>query len=487
MDLSAGLRREPPIDLEEVGENDALAARIRAEIDAAGPMTFARFMELALYDPVGGYYRAAEARPGRSGDFLTAPEAHPIFGQAVANQLVEVWERLERPSPFVVQEHGAGTGTLAEAILRRLERARPDLLAVLRYVPVEIDERRVETFGERLGAAGFADQVTPGGEDRPFTGVVLANEVLDALPVHRIGLRHGSLVEAFVALGVDGGLVDAWGPPSSLALGERLRADGVQLAEGQSAEVCLALGRWVADAARSLESGLLLLIDYGALAGDLYDAVRRPDGTVRAFVRHRVTDDLYGHVGRQDLTAHVDLTALDAAARDVGLAPIGDTSQAEFLIGNGVEALLREVQADPATTLAGYVDLRSALMRLIDPAGMGGFRVTAFGRAWPAGAATRRVRLPRTAPLMGTPGRHRNHPDRTTAPALLRSLSDVATLPSVAATTARGAECDPGTRARRAPLPQPFPTASEAPAATCPPGFRAPVAGEQPTRGPLLE
>ena len=153
MDLSPGLRREPPIDLDEVSENDPLAARIRAEIEATGPMTFARFMELALYDPDGGYYRGTEPRPGRSGDFLTAPEAHPIFGQAVANQLVEIWERLDRPAPVVVREYGAGSGTLAEAILNPLERARPELLAVLRYVPIEIDARRVEAFGERLSAA----------------------------------------------------------------------------------------------------------------------------------------------------------------------------------------------------------------------------------------------------------------------------------------------------------------------------------------------
>jgi SAM-dependent MidA family methyltransferase len=385
MDLSAGVRREPPTDLEEVGEDEALVARIRAEITANGPMSFARFMELALYDPAGGYYRAAEPRPGRSGDFLTAPEAHPIFGQAVANQLVEVWERLDRPTPFVVREHGAGIGTLAEAILRRLEQARPELLAVLRYVPVEIDARRLGAFGERLTAAGFGDRITPAGEARPFTGVVLANEVLDALPVHRVGVRDGSLAERFVAVGADDGLVDAWGPPSTPALGERLQADGVQLEEGQSAEVCLALDGWIADAVQSLESGLLLLIDYGAPAMELYDAVRRPEGTIRAFVRHRVSDDLYGHIGRQDLTAHVDLTALGAAARAVGMEKVGETSQVEFLIGNGTEALLQEVQADPATTLAAYVELRSALMRLIDPAGMGGFRVTAFGRAWPAG------------------------------------------------------------------------------------------------------
>ena len=385
MDLSAGLRHEPAADLEEVGEDEALAARIRAEIAANGPLTFARFMELALYDPDGGYYRAAEPRPGRGGDFLTAPEAHPIFGQALASQLIEIWERLDRPAPFDVQEHGAGTGALAEAILRRLERARPELLAVLRYVPIEIDARRLEAFGERLTAAGFTDRIAPPGEERPFTGVVLANEVLDALPVHRVGVRDGSLAERFVALDADGQLVDAWGRPSSPALGERLRGDGVQLAEGQSAEICLAMDGWIAGAVQSLERGLLLLIDYGAHAGELYDAARRPQGTVRAVVRHQVSSDLYDHIGRQDLTAHVDLTALVAAAKAVGLAPVGESSQAEFLIGNGSEALLHEVQADPATTLAAYVELRSALMRLIDPAGMGAFRVMALGRGWPAG------------------------------------------------------------------------------------------------------
>jgi len=106
MDLTPGLRRIPAADPADIGEDQALAARIRAEIEADGPMTFARFMDLALYAAEGGYYRSAEARPGREGDFLTAPELHPIFGEAVATQLIEVWERLGQPDPFVVEEHG---------------------------------------------------------------------------------------------------------------------------------------------------------------------------------------------------------------------------------------------------------------------------------------------------------------------------------------------------------------------------------------------
>jgi SAM-dependent MidA family methyltransferase len=382
MELSAGFRRSgPPVDPADIGEDEALVARIRAEIVDRGPMPFARFMELALYDPDGGYYRAADARPGREGDFLTAPEAHPIFGHAVARQLTEVWDRLDRSDPFVVHEHGAGIGTLAEAILRGLEADRSDLLGAIRYVPIEIDERRTAAFATRLDAAGFGSVVDL-ERDRPIVGVVLANEVLDALPVHRVGVRDGRLQERFV--GIDAGtFVDAWGEPSTPALAERLNALGVELDEGQSAEICLALDAWVDEASRPLERGLLVLIDYGAPAAELYDPARRPHGTLRAYVRHRVHDDVYRHVGRQDLTAHVDLTSLEEAARAAGLAKVGLATQAGFLVGNGAEALLRDIQADPATTLAGYVELRSALMRLLDPAAMGGFRVAAFGRAWP--------------------------------------------------------------------------------------------------------
>jgi SAM-dependent MidA family methyltransferase len=384
MDLTPGLRRVPAPDLHDLGEDDGLATRIRDEIVAGGPITFARFMELALYDPEGGYYRSVESHPGREGDFVTAPELHPIFGEAVATQLIEIWERLDRPDPFVVQEHGAGTGALAEAVLRGLERSDSGLLDAIRYVPVEIDRRRTEAFTERLSAAGFAGRVGAEGAGS-FTGVVLANEVLDALPVHRIGVRGGRLMERFVGIDEHGAFTDAWGDPSSPAIARRLADEGIELAEGQSAEVCLALADWIATAVTQLARGVVLLFDYGAPAGELYDPVRRPDGTIRAFARHRLADAVYAHIGRQDLTAHVDLTAVDAAARGAGLAEIGRTSQTEFLMGNRIEERLRAAQADPATTLEGYAQLRSALVRLIDPAGMGGFHVLAYGRRWPDG------------------------------------------------------------------------------------------------------
>ncbi len=403
MDLTPELRREPGPDLDAVGQDEALLGRIRAEIERTGPITFARFMELALYDPAGGYYRAAAARPGRDGDFLTAPETHPIFGAAVARALTEVWERLERPEPFVLREYGAGSGTLVMTILAGLEADHSSLAGCLRYDPIEIEPRRLEAIAARLREAGRSDLlVDRAASGAPIRGVVFANEVLDALPTHRvIGTRDG-LGEVFVGLR-DGNFVDVEGDPSSPDLADRLAAGAVSLVDGQHAEICLALDAWVATAAAGLERGLLLLIDYGYPAAELYDPVRRRDGTLRAYLRQRVHADPYRHVGRQDLTAHVDVSAVERAGRAAGLDHLGTTTQAEFLVGLGIEDLLRAIQADPATTLQDYVTVRASLMRLLDPAAMGRFRVMGFGRQWPAGPplsgfAYRLAGVPTTGP-----------------------------------------------------------------------------------------
>ena len=398
-DLRPELRREGPTDLSDVGEDTALVERIRSEIRRSGPMPFARFMDLALYDPDGGYYRSHDARPGRGGDFLTAPELHPIFGEMLARAVDQAWERMERPDPFVVVEHGAGEGALATSLLDALRDA--PLAGSIRYRPVEVDEGRMRALRDRLETAGLADRLEGGPSDAPFDGVVLANEVLDALPVHRVRWVDGELRELAVAIGADGAFGEVDIAPSTAALAERLAADGIELVDGQTAEICLALDDWMARATAPLRRGLVLLIDYGAIAAELYDPVRRRDGTLRAYVRHQVHDDPYRFVGRQDLTAHVDVTAVERAAVDAGLTTIGITTQAEALMGLGIEERLREIQADPATTFEDYTLLRSALLRLLDPAAMGRFRFMVFGRDWPSGAELDMLgyRLP------GRPGR----------------------------------------------------------------------------------
>ncbi len=232
-----------------------------------------------------------------------------------------------------------------------------------------------------MADAGFAEAVEP-ADDRPVTGIVLANEVLDALPVHRVVQRGDELLE--VRVGLDGTrFVDIETAPSTPALFVRLAAEGVTLADGQRAEVCLALDDWVARAAAGLARGVLLLIDYGYPAAELYDPVRRRDGTLRAYVRHTVHDDPYVHVGRQDLTAHVDVDAVVRAAESADLTHLGTTTQAEFLVGLGMDERLRAIQTDPSTTMEAYLAVRSSVMRLLDPAATGRFRVMAFGRDWP--------------------------------------------------------------------------------------------------------
>jgi SAM-dependent MidA family methyltransferase len=393
--IEVGLRRVPGLDLAApLPESDPrLLARIAAEIRSQGPMTFARFMDLALYDPDAGYYAGepgldrsrdgdvqaeAERGPGRTGDFLTAPEGHPIFGWTIARRLEAAWSELDRPDPFVIREHGAGSGALAVGILDGLRRSGSALLEAVRYQPIDVSARASRALEQSIEAAGLARYVDP-ADDRAAPGAVLANELLDALPVHLVeGGGGGALVERCVTLGPDGALELAPRSPSTPALAARLEAEGIVLAPGQRAEICLAIDDWVAGATASLERGVLLVIDYGAEASALYDP--RRGSTLRAYHRHRVHADPLVAIGRQDLTAHVDLTALDRAAVAAGLTPLAKATQAGYLADLGLGELLVGLQSDPGTTVESYLAARSAVMRLLDPRATGGFAVREFGR-----------------------------------------------------------------------------------------------------------
>jgi len=385
--LEAGFRRAPgPQPPPSEGE-PRLVARIQDEIDRAGPITFARFMELALYEPGLGYYRVATARPGRAGDFLTAPETHPIFGAALARQLDEIHRRLGRPGRFVVREYGAGGGVLGLTILQALTAAEPfgrvagsaELIGAIRYAPIELNEHRRAELVSELTAAGFGAHLEPNlAPETPEVGVVVANEFLDALPVHRVVGRTGGLRELFVGR-VGNAFVEVEGESSTPALAARLAAEGVVLGEGSRAEVCLELDGWGDVVAAGLVRGVAIVIDYGHPAAELYGP-DRSTGTLRAYAAHHVHDDWARSVGRQDLTAHVDFSALEAAARAAGLEPLGLTSQAEFLMGAGLDELLEAIRSDPATTMEAWLETRSGIRRLLDPRGLGGFRVAILGR-----------------------------------------------------------------------------------------------------------
>lgn len=383
------LRRIPAADL-DVPSDPVLLAAVQAEIAKDGPISFARFMEIALYDAERGYYRGATARPGRGGDFLTAPEAHPIFGRAIARFVADLWAILERPARFTIREHGAGGGALAEALLAGLDADGSGALGAVRYRVVEVDPARTTAARARLEAAGRAG-VLESDDGSPIDGLIIANEVLDALPTHRVVGRDGDLREVLVGLDPDGGLIDVEAAPTTPRLARRLADEGIVLAAGQQAEICLEVDAWVARVAAGLGRGIVLLIDYGYPAAELYDPAHRAAGTLAAYLRHQVHDDPYRAIGRQDLTAHVDVTAVERAGAAAGLVSLGTATQATFLDRLGAGEILVAYQVGPAATLQAYLTARAALVRMIDPAAMGRFRVMAFGRGLPDGARLRGI------------------------------------------------------------------------------------------------
>lgn len=368
--------------------NPELIAVIRDEIDAAGgAVTFARFMALALYHPEHGYYLAPGRRPGRGGDFLTAPEASAYFGLTLARQIAECWERLGRPVSWSIREYGSGVGGLAYDVIAGLSTDAPESLPGLRYRLVETNRTLTAQALAAMAAAGLGHLVeaedAAGGDLEPIVGVVLANEVADAQPVHRLLVRAGALRERLVGWR-DGGFVDVEGPLSLPVadVAARLAAAGVTLAEGDAVDVSPAAEAWFAQACRGIERGYALVIDYGYPASTLYQA-HRLTGTVRGYASHTVTDDPYLRVGVQDLTAHVDFTALQRAGEGDGMRLAGFTTQGAMLASLGLGDLLVGLQRDPETSLADYVSAQTVVMRLIDPGGLGRFGVLIMAKDAP--------------------------------------------------------------------------------------------------------
>ncbi len=337
----------------------------------------------ALYEPELGYYRQPADRPTDAGDFLTAPETHPIFGWTIARRIEQMWAELGRPRPFHLIEHGAGSGTLALSILEGFRRHDAgDLLEAVRCVPIESNAYRQADLIRRFEEAGLAHILTPSAVG--VAGVVLANEYVDALPFHRVVRRGGELQELFVAW--RDGFVEVAAEPSTPQLAERLADVGVadRLADGQVAEICLGLESWLTGVGIHLARGYLLVIDYGYEAAELYGP-RHLAGTLLGYRGHRVQEDPLVEVGLTDLTAHVDFTALRLLGERRGLRSVALTTQAEFLVAAGLESELQALQASPATTVADYMRARSGIVRMLDPRHLGRFRVLTLA-ARPAAA-----------------------------------------------------------------------------------------------------
>ena len=353
----------------EAGEHARALSEILAErIRMSGPITFADFMRESLYHPVHGYYSRASAR--RFGDYYTSVDVHPIFGRLVARQFAEMWELLGSPRPFIVAEAGAGVGRLAGHILGFSARELPEFYAALKYVAVERSPARRDEHAARFAAHAAAGHVSSAGEiPRAISvGCIFSNELLDALPAHRVVVENGTLREIFV--GFEGAeFIEVLRGASTPALGRYFEEQGITLEEGQQAEVCLEACDWIERAGRALERGFILTIDYGHEARALYDE-HHNRGTLLAYRDHSVTENLLGAPGEQDLTSHVNFTAVDLWGHRSGLIRTGLATQSQFLVALGRGNEFADLY-EPGQSEVEKLRARLLLKNLIHPEGMG--------------------------------------------------------------------------------------------------------------------
>lgn len=376
MPIPQHLAHLPPPSPDAQALSDRLTARIARDITAAGgAIRFSRYMELALYAPGLGYYSAGSRKLGADGDFITAPELSPLFARTLARQLAQ-WHG---DGLRTVLEIGAGSGALAADVLLEMDAlgAAPEYYYILE-LSADLRERQHARIAQEAPAlrprVRWLNALPPA-----FEGVIVANEVLDATPAHRVAVRPDGIREMWVEQAADGRFV----PVEKLATGPLLTA-ARQLElppDGYETEINLSAQVLVASLAHVLKRGAMLFIDYGFPAREFYHP-QRNRGTLMCHYRHHAHDDAFALVGLQDITTHVDFSAVAQAAQQGGAAVLGYTSQAMFLINCGITDLL---SATPAVDARAYAPLAAQVQKLTSPAEMGElFKVIALGKAYDA-------------------------------------------------------------------------------------------------------
>ena len=324
-------------------------------------LSFHDFMQLALHAPGLGYYSAGSRKLGAQGDFITAPETSALFSRCLAHAIQPLLQSL--PQPHIL-EVGAGSGVMAAGILQELSTLNclPDSYSILE-LSADLRQRQAETLQQHIPLINWLDNLPEN-----FSGIVLANELLDAMPVHRVIWQEGVLQECFVAWQDDRFIWRA-GPLTNPRL--QTRFDEVvervgELPEGYVTEINLAAEDWVKTLASIMQQGMLLLIDYGFTRREFYHP-QRTQGTLMCHYRHRAHDDPLILVGLQDITAHVDFTAVADSALAAEMQVAGYTTQAHFLLGSGLTELLAQSEGD----IAHQLELANQVKRLTLPQEMG--------------------------------------------------------------------------------------------------------------------
>lgn len=323
-----------------------LARTIASEIREAGPMTFRDFMDRALYDPGRGYYARPRTPWSDAADFVTAPQVDDAFGIAVAALAAECDAALGAPERFDLVEMGGGDGALLADACDALARQHRHLYRRLRVTAIEQGEACRHQQRQRLAGHGervrWVDSLSAAPAD--LAGLVFSNELLDAMPVHRVVWRNGRLFELFVDWR-DDAFTECAAEPSTAAIAAYLDANDIVLEEGQVAEICLAVQPWIEALAKRLRRGYLLTVDYGADTPALYGP-GRPRGSLVCQHRYQLSDSPYERVGEQDITAHVDLGNLRRCGEDAGLGFAGIVGLAGFLLGFGAADHLTSAPPD---------------------------------------------------------------------------------------------------------------------------------------------
>jgi len=365
----------PTPDSEALAHSRQLVQLIRSEIETCGNwIDFARYMHLALYSPGLGYYAGGAKKFGTAGDFVTAPEMSPLFGQTLARQAAQVLQQTQGS----LLELGAGTGKLGAQLLLELQKldVLPERYLILE-VSAQLREVQRQTLQEMLPAELLSRVQWLECLPESFKGLVLANEVLDALPVHIVQADGVELQELGVTCE---GEELRWEPrrANSSALNENTAV--MNLPTGYRTEICLAAGGLLASLAQALGQSVVLLIDYGFPRHEYYHA-QRNEGTLMCHYRHHAHGDPFLYPGLQDITAHVDFTSVAEAGVANGLQLLGYCSQAQFLINCGITGLLQQISPSDMTA---YADVAAQAQKLLSPAEMGElFKVIVLGKDFP--------------------------------------------------------------------------------------------------------
>jgi SAM-dependent MidA family methyltransferase len=330
-------------------------------------------MKAALYDPEDGYYcRIDQNRWGREGDYRTSPERSSLFAATFARFFAGLYEDLGRPAKWTILEAGAGDGRFASGVLQTLQQCFPDVFSATYYVIEEVSSLSRSLAGERLKPYANQVEVEKLAEAKMDCGVVFSNELFDAFPVHRVTVHDGQLQEFYVNVGGNENfewLLGAPRPASSPRFLGYFEDCGIELGEGQVAEVSLEMDEWFSRVAGKMRAGYVVTVDYGATAGDLHSPARAPAGTLRGFRRHQFVDDLLASPGDQDLTTTVNWSFVKSIGARLGFEAIEFGRQDMFLLAHGLpEQLALELQQCEGE--AERLRISTAAREMILPDGM---------------------------------------------------------------------------------------------------------------------